>query len=100
MPPIILLPVTLIKMEKVELKGFRNNYFSEIKEQARADAQAERERQVEAAKAEIEQEANRTRKELAGRVSDLAIAGAEKILVKEIDRAAHNELLDKLAAEI
>ena len=25
---------TLIKMEKVELKGFKNNYFSEIKEQA------------------------------------------------------------------
>ncbi|MEM9321297.1 MAG: F0F1 ATP synthase subunit B [Pseudomonadota bacterium] len=73
---------------------------SQIKEQARADAQAERERQVEAAQAEIEQEANRTRRELAGKVSDLAVVGAEKILAREIDRSTHDDLLKQLAAEI
>ncbi|MDX1569524.1 MAG: F0F1 ATP synthase subunit B [Xanthomonadales bacterium] len=73
---------------------------SQIKEQARADAQAERERQVEAAQAEIEQEANRARKELASKVGALAVSGAERILSREIDAAAHRELLDQLAAEL
>jgi F-type H+-transporting ATPase subunit b len=73
---------------------------SQIKEQARADALADRERQVEAARAEIDQEANRTRRELAGKVSDLAVAGAEKILSREIDRSAHEDLLKQLAAEL
>lgn len=73
---------------------------SQITEQAKADAQAERERQVEAARAEIEQAANSVRKELANRVSELAVLGAEKILAREIDRQAHDDLLEQLAAEI
>lgn len=73
---------------------------SQIRDQAREEAQAERERQVAAAQAEIEQEANRARKELAGKVSALAVAGAERILAREIDSQAHKDLLDQLAAEI
>ena len=72
----------------------------QIRDQARDEAQAERERQVAAAQAEIEQEANRARKELAGKVSSLAVAGAERILAREIDSQAHKDLLDQLAAEI
>jgi F-type H+-transporting ATPase subunit b len=33
-------------------------------------------------------------------VSAVALAGAEKILGREIDAKAHNELLEKLVAEI
>jgi F-type H+-transporting ATPase subunit b len=73
---------------------------AQIKEQAKADAQAERERQVAAAQAEIEQNANRARDELAGKVALLAISGAERLLEREVDAAAHRDLLDKLAQEI
>ena len=60
----------------------------------------ERERQLAAAKAEIEQEANKAREELRGQVSAIAIASAEKILNREIDGAAHEDILGKLAQEI
>lgn len=73
---------------------------SQIRDQAREDAQAERERQVQAAQAEIEQQINRARKELSAKVSSLAVSGAEKILAREIDATAHQELLDQLAAEV
>ena len=60
----------------------------------------ERERQLTAAKAEIEQEANKAREELRGQVSAIAIASAEKILNREIDGKAHQDILGKLAQEI
>ena len=60
----------------------------------------ERERQLVAAKAEIEQEANKAREELRGQVSAIAIASAEKILNREIDSKAHEDILGKLAQEI
>ena len=60
----------------------------------------ERERQLAAARAEIEQEANKAREELRGQVSAIAIASAEKILKREIDAKAHDDILGKLAQEI
>ena len=60
----------------------------------------ERERQLAAAKAEIEQETNKAREELRGQVSAIAIASAEKILKREIDGKAHEDILGKLAQEI
>ncbi len=60
----------------------------------------ERERQLAAAKAEIEQETNKAREELRGQVSAIAIASAEKILNREIDGKAHEDILGKLAQEI
>ena len=60
----------------------------------------ERERQLTAAKAEIEQEANKAREELRGQVSAIAIASAEKILRREIDGKVHEDILGKLAQEL
>jgi F-type H+-transporting ATPase subunit b len=60
----------------------------------------ERERQLAAAQAEIEQETNKAREELRGQVSAIAIASAEKILKREIDDTAHEDILGKLAQEI
>jgi len=60
----------------------------------------ERERQLTAAKAEIEQEANKAREELRGQVSAIAVASAEKILNREIDSNAHDDILGKLAQEL
>jgi F-type H+-transporting ATPase subunit b len=77
-----------------------NTRGSSIVEEARAEAGAEKQRILAAAQAEVEQEANRAREELRGQVSAIAVAGAEKILRREIDANAHRDLLDKLAAEI
>lgn len=71
-----------------------------IIEEAKANAKVEGERIIAGAKAEIDQEVNRAKESLRAQVSTLAIAGAEKILRKEIDAKAHSELLSKLAAEL
>ncbi len=73
---------------------------NEIVADGKADGMKERERQLAVAGAEIEQEANRAREELRGQVSAIAIASAEKILKREIDGSAHEEILSKLAAEL
>jgi len=77
-----------------------NTRGTTIVEEARTEAGSEKQRILESAQAEVEQEANRAREELRGQVSAIAVAGAEKILQKEIDANAHKDLLDRLAAEI
>ena len=73
---------------------------NEIVADGKADGAKERERQLGAAKAEIEQEANRAREELRGQVSAIAVATAEKILQREIDDKQHEDILGKLASEL
>jgi len=73
---------------------------NEIVAEGKADGTKERERQVAAAVAEVEQEANRAREELRGQVSAIAVASAEKILRREIDKKSHEDILSKLAAEL
>ena len=72
----------------------------EIIEAAKLDAQEEAERIKIAAAAEIEQNRNRARDELRSQVAKLALAGAEQVLMREIDEQAHREVLDKLAADL
>ena len=73
---------------------------NEIVAEGKSDGVKERERQLTAAKAEIEQEINKAREELRGQVSAIAIASAEKILEREIDGKAHEDILGKLAREL
>ena len=73
---------------------------NEIVADGKADGVKERDRQLTAAKAEIEQEANRAREELRGQVSAIAVASAEKILNREIDGKQHEDILSKLASEL
>ena len=68
-------------------------------EEAKQAAKAEAERIVIGAKAEIEQEVFRAKEALRAQVSVLAVAGAEKILKREIDAKAHAQLLAGLEAE-
>jgi F-type H+-transporting ATPase subunit b len=72
----------------------------EIVEAAKVAAREEAERIKVAANAEIEQNRNQARDELRARVATLAVAGAEQILMREIDENAHREVLDKLAANL
>ena len=69
-------------------------------EQAKQDALTERNRQVSAAEAEIQQAANQAREVLRTRLAELSVAGAARMIEKEIDPARHRELFDKLAAEL
>ncbi len=71
-----------------------------IIDEAKDDARAEGERILVAARAQAEQEMNEAREQLRKEVGALALAGAEQILMREIDESAHRELLDKLAAEL
>ena len=73
---------------------------AEIVDEAKGDARAEGDRLKHAAHAEIEQELTRVREELRGQVVSIALAGAGKVLGREVDEAAHGELLNKLAADI
>ena len=72
----------------------------QIIDAAKDEAVAEAQRVKAAADAEIEQSANKAREELRKQVSALALAGAEKLIRREIDGNAHKALLDELASEI
>jgi F-type H+-transporting ATPase subunit b len=77
-----------------------NQQAGEIVEHARTDAAAEAARQKAAAQADIENLAHRARAELRGQVASLAVAGAGKILGREVDATTHTAQLDELVAEI
>lgn len=71
-----------------------------IVEKARVEAIDEINRLKAQAQDEIASMAQRAREQLREQVGALAIQGAEKIVQREIDPAAHKALLDQLAAEI
>jgi len=73
---------------------------AEIVDEAKGDARAEGDRLMTAARAEIDQELNRVKEELRGQVVSIALAGAGKVLEREVDESTHAELLNKLAADI
>ena len=73
---------------------------SQIVDEETQRGHQEREKIIAQGQAEIDAERNRAKEELRKQVATLAIAGAEKILSKEIDEAAHSDILDKLVAEL
>jgi F-type H+-transporting ATPase subunit b len=77
-----------------------NARASSIVEAAKSAGEAEKRRQLEGAKAEIDVEINRAKDDLRGQVAAVAMAGAERILAREINPDTHRELLNQLAAEL
>jgi F-type H+-transporting ATPase subunit b len=73
---------------------------AQLIEEAKRAAQAEGEREKAAAKAEIEQEVTRAREQLRDQVATLAVAGAEKILRREVDPKAHAQLLEQIKRQL
>lgn len=69
-------------------------------DEALVKASQEREKILAQAQAEIEAERIRAREELRKQVAALAVAGAERILQRSIDEAAHSDILEKLVAEL
>lgn len=73
---------------------------SQMVEAAKVAAKAEGDREKAAAKADIQQEAQRAREQLREQVAALVVAGAEKILRREVDAKAHAELLDGIKKQL
>lgn len=69
-------------------------------DEAKQAARAEGDREKAAAKAEIQQEVSRAREKLRDDVAALAVAGAEKILRREVDAKAHADLLDGIKKQL
>ncbi len=88
------------KQKASEIIGQAEKRAAQIIDEAKVNAKAEGDRIIAGAKAEIDQEVNRAKEGLRSQVSALAVAGAEKILRKEIDAKAHSDMLSKLAAEL
>jgi F-type H+-transporting ATPase subunit b len=88
------------KDQGAEIISRADKRAAEIVEAAKDDAKSEGARLMTAAQAEIEQEVIRAKEDLRGQVVSIALAGAGKVLEREVDETAHAELLNKLAAEI
>ena len=89
-----------VKEKAADIIALGDKRAHEIVEEAKTHAHVEGERIVTAAKSEIDQEVFRAKEQLRTQVSAVALAGARKILGREIDAKAHNELLEKLIADI
>ncbi|MEA1988300.1 F0F1 ATP synthase subunit B [Thiomicrorhabdus lithotrophica] len=88
------------KTQAQNILGQAEKRGSEIVEDAKVKATEEADRIKASAQAEIEQEVSRAREGLRKEVASIAISGAEKILRKEVDAAAHNDMLETLVKSI
>lgn len=77
-----------------------NKRATQIVDEAKEQAREEGQRIIAGAQAEIEQEVNRAKEALRSKVSEIAVAGAERILEGSVDQAANEEMLNKLASEL
>ena len=72
----------------------------QLVEEAKENARQEGVRIIERAQDEITREVAQTKEALRKQLASLAIAGAEKIIQRNLDASTHAALLDKFAAEI
>ena len=83
-----------------EIIGQAEKRSAQMIDEARNAAKEEGNREKAAAKAEIAQEVTRAREQLRDKVASLAVAGAEKILRREVDAKAHGDLLDAIRKQL
>ena len=88
------------KGQASEIISHAQKRATEIVDEAKDDAHVEAGRIKTGANAEIEQEINRAREHLRQEVVVLAMAGAEKILKREVDADAHSATLKDLSAQL
>jgi F-type H+-transporting ATPase subunit b len=77
-----------------------NRRSSEVIDEARGTAEAERQRRLTDAQQEVALLSSRAREQLRREVAAIAVAGAGKLLSREVDAKAHADLLEQLALEI
>lgn len=92
--------IKLAKEQAAEILALAQKRAGEMVDEAKGDARAEADRIRTAASAEIDQEVNRAKEHLRQQVAAIAVAGAEKILKREIDVKAHGDIVNELIAQI
>ncbi len=88
------------KQKAAELIAHAEKRQAEIIEEAKSAAKVEGDRIVAGAKAQIEQESIHAREELRRKVGGLVVAGAEKILQREVDAKVHADLIGALEKQL
>ncbi|HNQ04698.1 MAG TPA: F0F1 ATP synthase subunit B [Thiobacillaceae bacterium] len=88
------------KQKSAEIIAQAEKRASQMIEEAKTAAREEGDRLLAAAKAEIEQESHRAREALRGEVAALVVAGAGRILRREVDAQAHADLLQAIQNEL
>jgi len=88
------------KQEALGIIESANKRKAQILDEARQEAIQERDSVLAQGKAELEAETSRARNELQKDVATLAILGAEKIIERSIDPAAHQDILDSISAKL
>lgn len=69
-------------------------------EEAKTHARAEGDKLLELARGDVQQQVNEAREQLRKEVVTLALDGAERVLMQEVDAGKHTEALNKLAAQL
>ncbi len=88
------------KQQAAEIVSQGQKRHDELVEAAKDDGRSEKEKILAAAQAEIDQQRTQTREQLRSDVANLALVAAEQILMREVDRNAHNDVLTKISAEL
>jgi F-type H+-transporting ATPase subunit b len=88
------------RLQATKIIDQANRRSNELVEEARGTAIAEGQRLLADARQEVALESTRAREQLRREVASIAVAGAAKLLGREVDEKAHAELLEKLAVEI
>lgn len=88
------------KTEAAAILEQANQRAGHIVEEAKAKAREEGDRLLEIAQGEIEQELNTAKEQLMKDVSKIAVAGAERILQREVDKASNDRLVKELVGEL
>src|SRR4249919_3922453 len=92
--------LTEAKGKAAEIVATGEKFKAETVDAAKGEAKAEADRILAAARAEIQQEIARAKEQLRNQVADLAVAGASKILGREVDAKTHAELLASIEKQL
>ena len=92
--------VSQARSRAAEILAQAEKRAAQLIDEARGAAKEEGNREKAAAKAEIEQEVTRAREQLRDNVASLAVAGAERILRREVDARAHADLLESIKQQL
>jgi len=88
------------KQNAAEILARAEKRAAQLIDEAKAAAKEEGDRMILAAKAEITQESYRAREALRGEIAALVVAGASKVLRREVDAKAHADLLEAVKNEL
>lgn len=88
------------KKQAQEIMSQAEKRAAEIVDESKGNAKLEADRILAAAKTDIAQEINRAKEQLRASVAQLAVAGASKIIDKEIDAKTHAKLIEGVVNQL